>query len=155
MRFPAVFILQLSERERTREIEFKRGEVVTEDKRAKASKEQNGTLVEFTPDSKVFANYSYRTDYIERMLWNYAYLNTGLTIIFNGKKFHSRNGLLDLLSANLSEDPLYPVIHLKDNDIEIAMTHTTQYGEEYYTFANGQHTTQGGNAPRRRFARQL
>ena len=106
--------------------------------------EPNGTYVEFTPDPTVFRGFSFNQEYIVTLIRNYIYLNTGLAIYFNGKKFVSRNGLLDLLKANMTKDPLYPVIHLKGDDIEIALTHANQYGEEYYSFVNGQHTTQGG-----------
>ncbi len=106
--------------------------------------EQNGTLVTFTPDASIFKGYSFQMDFIETMVKNYSYLNTGLTIILNGKRYHSKNGLSDLLTEYMSGDPLYPVIHLKDEDIEAVITHTTQYGEEYYSFVNGQHTTMGG-----------
>jgi topoisomerase-4 subunit B len=104
----------------------------------------NGTLVVFTPDEEVFGKYKYISEYIDTMLRNYSYLNTGLSINFNGTKFSSKNGLLDLLNENLNQEPLYPPIHLKDNDFEIAITHGNQYSEEYYSFVNGQHTTQGG-----------
>ena len=106
--------------------------------------EPNGTYVEFTPDPTVFRGFSFNQEYIVTLIRNYTYLNTGLAIYLNGKKFVSRNGLLDLLKANMTKDPLYPVIHLKGDDIEIALTHANQYGEEYYSFVNGQHTTQGG-----------
>ena len=106
--------------------------------------EEDGTLVRFTPDEDIFGEYQYREDYIEPLLKNYVYLNTGLTIVFNGKKYFSKNGLEDLLNENLTSDNLYPIIHLNGEDIEIAITHTSQYGEEYYSFVNGQHTTQGG-----------
>lgn len=104
----------------------------------------NGTLVEFTPDPTIFIGYRFRDDFIVPLLKNYTYLNTGLTIIYNGQKFQSRHGLLDLLTDTMTNDPRYPIIHLKDGDIEIALTHASQYGEEYYSFVNGQHTTQGG-----------
>jgi topoisomerase-4 subunit B len=100
--------------------------------------------VYFEPDNTLFENYRYLDEYIETMLRNYAYLNTGLTFNYNGKKIISRNGLLDLLNENITSDMLYPIIHLKGEDIEIAFTHTDQYGEEYYSFVNGQHTTHGG-----------
>lgn len=106
--------------------------------------ERNGTKVQFTPDESVFGPYNFNTDYIETMLRNYTYLNTGLTLVFNGQKFVSRNGLLDLLQERNSEEPLYPIVHLKGDDIEIAFTHIDQYGEDYYSFVNGQYTTQGG-----------
>ena len=124
---------------------FERGKVTTEMTRAKASKEKNGTYFEFSPDEEIFEGFKWREEFIEEMLWKYAYLNTGLTIVFNGKKFKSKNGLLDLLKAKLGEEPLYTPIHLTGTDIEIAFTHATQqYGEDYYSFVNGQHTTQGG-----------
>ena len=107
-------------------------------------KEISGTKVIFTPDASVFGSYTYNPEFIEQMLKNYVYLNSGLTITFNGASFISKNGLLDLLNENLGEDPLYPPIHLKGEDIEIAITHGSSYGENYYSFVNGQHTTQGG-----------
>ena len=106
--------------------------------------DENGTFIYFEPDSALFKNYTFRSEFIETMLRNYTYLNTGLTIMFNGRRIHSRNGLVDLLNDNMTNDGLYPIIHLKGEDIEIAFTHTGQYGEEYYSFVNGQHTTQGG-----------
>ena len=106
--------------------------------------DENGTFIYFEPDSALFKNYTFRTEFIETMLRNYTYLHTGLTIMFNGRRIHSRNGLVDLLNDNMTNDGLYPIIHLKGEDIEIAFTHTGQYGEEYYSFVNGQHTTQGG-----------
>lgn len=106
--------------------------------------EPDGTWVQFTPDEKIFKGYKYRDEYIIPLLKNYTFLNTGLAIIFNGKRYVSRRGLLDLLHDVMTKDPLYPIIHLKGEDIEIAITHASQYGEEYYSFVNGQHTTQGG-----------
>ena len=106
--------------------------------------EPDGTFVQFTPDNSIFRDYHYRDEFIVPLLKNYTFLNVGLAIIFNGKRFISRHGLLDLLKENMTKDPLYPVIHLKGEDIEIAITHANQYGEEYYSFVNGQHTTQGG-----------
>ena len=105
---------------------------------------QNGTLVRFTPDASIFRDYQYRDEFIEPLLKNYTFLNTGLTIVYNGRRFHSRDGLLDLLRENMTKDSLYPIIHLRGDDIEVAITHANQYGEEYYSFVNGQHTTQGG-----------
>jgi len=107
---------------------------------------RKGTKVTFIPDENIFKKYKYRSEYVSKMLKNYVYLNTGLTIIFNGEKFFSDNGLKDLLEENIStSDMLYPIIHLKEEDIEIAITHSrTQYSEEYHSFVNGQHTTQGG-----------
>ena len=103
-----------------------------------------GTLIEFTPDDTIFPKYRFRDDYISDMLSNYAFLNSGLTLYFNQNKFKSDNGLLDLLKSRLNSEPLYPIIHLKDKDIEIAFTHDENYGEDYYSFVNGQHTTMGG-----------
>ena len=123
--------------------EFGKGEITQDFKIAKST-EKNGTLMSFIPDESIFVNYQYRSQHIERLLWNYCYLNAGLTIIFNGQKFKSENGLRDLLAANMTEDPLYNAIHLKGDDIEVAITHTNSYGEEYYSFVNGQYTTQGG-----------
>ncbi len=123
--------------------EFKRG-MVSKDHKIARSDSKNGTTMTFIPDETIFLNFQYRTQYVERLLWNYAYLNSGLTIVFNGQKFKSENGLKDLLNANLSEEPLYNIIHLKGDDIEVAITHTNSYGEEYYSFVNGQYTTQGG-----------
>ncbi|MAJ36680.1 MAG: DNA topoisomerase IV [Flavobacteriaceae bacterium] len=110
------------------------------------TKERNGTKIAFTPDQSIFKNFRYRAEYIERMLRNYVYLNPGLTIVFNGEEFYSENGLKDLLEfQNTQEDFLYPIIHLKGDDIEVAITHSrSQYNEEYHSFVNGQHTTQGG-----------
>lgn len=121
---------------------FERGTLTGESTEPTA--DENGTFIYFEPDSALFKNYTFRTEFIETMLRNYTYLNTGLTIMFNGRRIHSRNGLVDLLNDNMTNDGLYPIIHLKGEDIEIAFTHTGQYGEEYYSFVNGQHTTQGG-----------
>ena len=106
--------------------------------------EENGTLVRFIPDNTIFKNYSFREDIIENMIKNYSFLNTGLTIYFNGKRYHSRNGLSDLVKENMTNEPLYPLIHFTDSDIEVVITHADQKGEEFYSFVNGQHTTQGG-----------
>jgi len=106
--------------------------------------EKNGTKIIFCPDEKIFGKFKYSEEFIETMLKNYSYLNYGLTLSFNSQKFSSKNGLLDLLDANITTEPLYSIVHLKGEDIEIAFTHTNQYGEEYYSFVNGQHTTQGG-----------
>lgn len=108
------------------------------------TQDENGTFIYFEPDDSLFKHYHFRQEFVENMLRNYTYLNTGLTIMFNGRRIHSRNGLVDLLNDNMTNDGLYPIIHLKGEDIEIAFTHTNQYGEEYYSFVNGQHTTQGG-----------
>jgi topoisomerase-4 subunit B len=123
--------------------EFERG-VLTKDEPIVESSLRRGTQVVFTPDEKIFGNFHFLMEYVEKMCWNYVYLNTGLTIYLNGNKFYSENGLHDLLTQNLSGNILYPIIHLKGHDIEVAFTHGTQYGEEYYSFVNGQHTTQGG-----------
>ena len=106
--------------------------------------ERNGTMVSFVPDPAIFNNYAYQDEFVENLLKNYVFLNTGLTIVYNGKTFFSKNGLADLLNENMTTDPLYPVIHLKGDDIEVVITHCNQYGEEYYSFVNGQYTTQGG-----------
>lgn len=137
------FKVQSVREKKTVVAEFEVGELKKHQKE-KSSTETDGTIITFKPDDSVFKKYKYDDQYIERMLQNYSYLNVGLTINFNGKEFHSENGLTDLLKSNLTEEPLYPVVHLKDKDIEIAFTHTTSYGEEYYSFVNGQHTTQGG-----------
>lgn len=118
--------------------------IVQDEKSFDNVKDKNGTLVEFTPDNSIFVNYSFRDTYVEALLKNYVFLNTGLTIVYNGKKFFSDNGLADLLNDRLTTEELYPIIHLSGKDIEIAITHTNQYGEEFYSFVNGQHTTQGG-----------
>lgn len=125
--------------------EFETGNLLTEELLEETSR-RRGTKVSFVPDESIFKKYKYRNEYVERMLKNYVYLNPGLTIVFNGEKFHSENGLKDLLEDNNNvSDMLYPIIHLKGNDIEIALTHSkTQYSEEYHSFVNGQHTTQGG-----------
>jgi len=126
-----------------RTAEFSQGKLVNE-KTYKAEDKKNGTLVVFAPDNEVFGNYKFINDYIEPMMRNYVYLNSGLTINFNGTKYYSKNGLLDLLQENLNQEEIYPIIHLQDDDFEIALTHGKQYNEEYYSFVNGQNTTQGG-----------
>ncbi len=123
--------------------EFAQGNLISE-KKVKAAGEANGTSIIFTPDAEIFSGYVYRNDFVEQMIRIYTYLNVGLTINFNGQSFTSEKGLLDLLNNNLSDEGLYPVIHLKGDDIEVAFTHTAAYGEDYYSFVNGQHTTQGG-----------
>lgn len=124
--------------------EFERGVLTKEHKEVKTS-EENGTMVSFVPDETVFKNFHFIHEYLDGQLWNYCYLNAGLVINLNGKKYVSKNGLLDLLHRKTNEDELrYPVIHLKGEDIEVAITHENQYGEEYYSFVNGQYTTQGG-----------
>jgi topoisomerase-4 subunit B len=124
--------------------DFSRGELVKEYKESK-TEQPNGTLVSFTPDESVFKGYRFIYDFIENQLWNYAFLNAGLKINFNGKSFLSKNGLLDLLQRKTNEDEIrYPIIHLTGDDIEVAISHTNDYGEDIYSFVNGQHTTQGG-----------
>ena len=123
--------------------EFERGNIIN-DFPISETEHDNGTLTEFIPDDTIFKDYHYLNEHIEPLLKNYVFLNTGLSIIFNGKKFHSKNGLVDLLNENMTTDPLYPIIHLYGDDIEMVLTHSDQYGEEYYSFVNGQHTTQGG-----------
>ena len=129
---------------KTKIAEFNRGELLKEDEETSSSG-RNGTLVVFEPDDTVFRNYHFIPEYLNDLLWNYAFLNSGLTINFNGQKFHSENGLKDLLERKTDlENIRYPIIHLKGEDIEIALTHSNQYGEDYYSFVNGQYTTQGG-----------
>ena len=127
-----------------KEVSFSQG-IKTEEKDFKNIGEENGTMVTFIPDETVFKKYRFINDYIVNMLKNYTFLNAGLTIEFNGERYYSRNGLRDLLEENMDHDPIYPIIHLRGEDIEIAMTHGNQYGEDYYSFVNGQHTTQGGS----------
>lgn len=127
---------------KVRSITFEKGEIKTDltDK----TKDETGTYVYFEPDNTLFKNYSFHDDIVETMLRNYTYLNAGLTIMYNGRRIKSRNGLEDLLNDNMTTDGLYPIVHVVGDDIEIAFTHTNQYGEEYHSFVNGQHTTQGG-----------
>ncbi|MBK7129272.1 MAG: type IIA DNA topoisomerase subunit B [Crocinitomicaceae bacterium] len=122
---------------------FTKGELLKDEKVAKTT-EKDGTYIEFIPDGSIFKNFSFRAPYLHKLFWNYCYLNRGLTIHFNGEKFISENGLQDLLQDNMESEPLYPIIHLEGEDIEIAFTHIRSYGENYYSFVNGQHTTQGG-----------
>ena len=122
---------------------FERGELVSETAIEKTD-EINGTYVEFIPDETIFKKYAFKTVYLDKMMWNYCYLNRGLSIYYNGEKFNSKDGLKDLLENNMDGDPLYPIIHIEDDDIEVAFTHGRTYGEDYYSFVNGQHTTQGG-----------
>ena len=125
-------------------VEFVRGKLAKEHK-VQASDERNGTYVEFTPDEELFGKtFAYRREFIEEMMWNYAYLNRGLTLNFNGKNFKSERGLADLLEKKLTGETLYPLAHLEADDIEVALSHGGHYGEEYYSFVNGQHTTMGG-----------
>ncbi|MFP4204302.1 MAG: DNA topoisomerase IV subunit B [Opitutales bacterium] len=140
------FHIQAFREGKTRSVSFERGNVQSEDKKDKTAPEtKNGTAIHFSPDPEIFGACRYRQDYVEDMLWNYAYLNSGLTLLFNGRKFKSENGLRDLLESKLDGAPLYPPVHLTDKqDIEIAFTHNDTYGEDYYSFVNGQHTTMGG-----------
>lgn len=127
-----------------KEAEFERGVLVKEYKEGKTN-EDNGTLVTFIPDDTVFKNFHFIPEYLENQIWNYCFLNAGLRIVFNGKSYMSKNGLLDLLERKTNADELrYPIIHLRGDDIEVAITHNNDYGEDYYSFVNGQHTTQGG-----------
>ena len=138
------FKVQAFRENKTKIAEFERGEI-TNNQKQKKEKGENGTLIVFKPDASIFKNYKFRSEYIETQLWNYAYLNAGLKLVFNGKTFYSKNGLLDLLNKQTAKDVLrYPIIHLNGEDIEVAMTHGNQYGEQYYSFVNGQNTTQGG-----------
>ncbi|HRW62977.1 MAG TPA: DNA topoisomerase IV subunit B [Bacteroidales bacterium] len=139
----SMFKIQAFREGETKHIEFSNGEVIQESGLEKTS-EKNGTLTSFTPDNEIFGEYHFIEEYVESLIQNYVFLNSGLTISLNGKKFYSEKGLLDLLEHNMSSEGVYPIIHLKGNDIEIALTHGTHYGEEYYSFVNGQHTTQGG-----------
>ena len=122
---------------------FSRGELISESE-VEPTDEPNGTIVSFLPDSEIFRNFRYHDDFVRVMMKNYSFLNTGLAMVYNGERFYSRQGLLDLLAENIDKEPLYPIIHLKGQDIEVAITHVRQYGEEFYSFVNGQYTTQGG-----------
>jgi topoisomerase-4 subunit B len=137
------FAIQSFREGRTKYVEFSEGNLISENPE-EASDKPNGTQIVFIADEALFGNYYFMLEYLERMCRNYVFLNSGLTIIFNGQRFYSQNGLLDLLNENMSSPGLYPVIHLKGEDIEVALCHGNQYGEEYYSFANGQHTSQGG-----------
>jgi topoisomerase-4 subunit B len=125
-------------------IEFDHG-VILNDEPVSPCAEDNGTEVIFHPDTGLFGNFHYISEYVESMMKNYVYLNSGLVINFNGNRFFSKNGLFDLLSENMDSEGLYPIVHLRGEDIEVAFTHGLQYSEEYYSFVNGQHTTQGGS----------
>ena len=139
-----------------RTVEFSEGSL-TGDSGIVASQEENGTLVEFIPDGKLFGNYHFVNEYVERRIWNYAYLNKGLTLYYNDRRYYSKNGLLDLLEHNMDGEGLYPIVHIKDGDFECAFTHINgQNSDYYYSFVNGQHTTEGGthqSAFREAFAR--
>ncbi|MCU0369081.1 MAG: type IIA DNA topoisomerase subunit B, partial [Cyclobacteriaceae bacterium] len=138
------FKVQAFREGKTKLAEFKKG-VLTLDAKETKTDERNGTLVEFEPDNTMFKNYHFIPEYLDDLMWNYAFLNAGLTINYNGRKFYSKDGLLDLLKQKSDIDDIrYPIIHFKGDDIEVALTHGSQYGEEYYSFVNGQNTTQGG-----------
>ncbi len=126
-----------------KEVRFSKG-MITDEKDYQGLEEPNGTMVSFEPDNSVFKKFHYISDFVENMVKNYTFLNSGLVIEYNGVKYYSKNGLLDLLEENMDHDPIYPIIHLRGEDIEVAITHGNQYGEDYYSFVNGQHTTQGG-----------
>ena len=127
---------------KVRHLKFEKG--ILQSDKTEDTEDENGTFIFFEPDNTLFKNYSFHDDFVETMLRNYTYLNTGLAIMYNGRRILSRNGLEDLLNDTMTNDGIYPIIHLKGEDIEIAFTHTNQYGEEYHSFVNGQHTTQGG-----------
>lgn len=137
------FTMVSSREGQSKAVSFSKGEIISDGDLEQTNK-PNGTSIEFIPDKEIFGEYHYREVHIEPLLKNYCFLNIGLTIVFNGKKYNSKNGLVDLLEENLTDELLYPIIHLIGDDIEVAITHTNQYGEEYYSFVNGQHTTQGG-----------
>ena len=138
------FVVQSYRDGRTKKAEFSKGELILDQPEIETT-QRNGTLVTFYPDDSIFRHYRYIPEFVESMIWNYVFLNSGLTVNFNGKKFYSERGLYDLLTRNTDAETIrYSIIHLKGEDIELAMTHGQQYGEEYYSFVNGQHTTQGG-----------
>ncbi len=138
------YVAQSVREQKIKTVEFAEG-VQTKDHPITTTDLNNGTIIKFTPDEKIFGNFHYIPEYVEKMLWNYVFLNNGLTIFYNGQKFVSKNGLLDLLNNNIDGPTLYPIIHINENGFECAITHSaTKYNEEYYSFVNGQHTTQGG-----------
>ncbi|MBP1629623.1 MAG: type topoisomerase gyrase/topo topoisomerase subunit [Bacteroidetes bacterium] len=138
------FRVQSVRKARTKIAEFCGGNLKNEHEIEKTEL-QDGTMIEFIPDKTIFGNYSFINDYIEKLIWNYAYLNRGLSLMYNGKKFHSKNGLFDLLENNIDSEISYPIIHIREENFEFAFTHSEKaYGEEYYSFVNGQHTSQGG-----------
>lgn len=140
----SAFKVQAIREGKTKIVEFSKGEIVN-DSPIVESDLRNGTIITFTPDTELFGNFHFLSEYIEKMLWNYAFLNKGLTINFNGTKLQAKNGLHDLLTSNINGLTLYPIVHISEGDFEFAFTHSAkQYGEEYYSFVNGQHTTQGG-----------
>ncbi len=140
------FVTQSVRDSKTKIVEYNRGNLVN-DYPEQESEEKNGTIVSFIPDNEIFGHYHFISEYVDKLLWNYVFLNNGLTIKFNGERFHAKNGLRDLLERNINGNgpTLYPIIHINEGDLEFAFTHSTkQYGEEYYSFVNGQHTTHGG-----------
>jgi topoisomerase-4 subunit B len=137
------FVIQSHREGKTKLVDFTQGNLISDNGESDTG-EKNGTAISFVPDEEMFGIFVFNDEYVETMLRNYTYLNTGLTIVYNGQKFISRNGLKDLLEENMSNEGLYPIIHMQNGDIEVAITHGNQYGEEYYSFVNGQHTTQGG-----------
>jgi len=137
------FLIQAIREGRVKSAEFNKGELITDSPESDTSL-KNGTIVSFMPDEEMFGGFRFIDEYIETMIKNYVYLNAGLVISYNGNKFVSKNGLFDLLTENMGGEGLYPIIHIQNGDIEVALTHGEQYGEEYYSFVNGQHTTQGG-----------
>ena len=139
------FVITAVRNGQMRTIEFSRGEIINDTGIVPAGEEEaNGTRVRFVPDNEIFRDFRYQEKHVMPLLKNYTYLNTGLAMVYNGRRYSSRNGLADLLKEKMDNDPLYPLIHLKGDDIEVVITHAEQYGEEYYSFVNGQHTTQGG-----------
>ncbi|MDE6513532.1 MAG: ATP-binding protein, partial [Muribaculaceae bacterium] len=138
------FVITATRQGQSRTIEFSCGAVLSDTGIIATPDEQNGTKVEFVPDGEIFRGYHFEEHHVMPLLKNYTFLNTGLTMIYNGRRYTSRNGLADLLKEKMDSDALYPLIHLKGEDIEVVITHAEQYGEEYYSFVNGQHTTQGG-----------
>ncbi len=140
----AFFKVQSVREGKTKVAEFEKGELKKESKEEKSA-DKNGTTMSFIPDNSIFKNYHFIQEFVENQLWNYVFLNAGLTLNYNGKSFYSKDGLLDLLKRKVNEEEIrYPIIHLRGEDIEVALTHHNQYGEEYYSFVNGQYTTQGG-----------
>ena len=137
------FMIESVREKESKKVEYEKA-TVTNEFDITPSKEKNGTLISFIPDNEIFSDYEYKDEFVETLIKNYVFLNAGLTINYNGKNFFSENGLADLLNENMTSEPLYPIIHLKGDDIEVVITHSNQYGEEYYSFVNGQHTTQGG-----------
>jgi len=137
------FKVQAIRDDKTKIVTFQKGDAIRIEKE-QSSDLRPGTIITFIPDEEIFGKYHFIPEYVEKMLWNYAYLNNGLTIIFNGKRFHSQNGLLDLLKSYIDTPIVYPIIHICDGEFEFSFTHCEMYGEEYYSFVNGQHTTQGG-----------